>query len=90
MKRKTIGLIVAVLVLTMAGGIGWSMRDLSQRRLLRTAEDMVFADVDSAERLLLQVDTSRLTEHSQMLYGLMQALVHEELWLLHYADSASY
>ena len=89
MKRKTIGLIVAVLVLTMAGGIGWSMRDLSQRRLLRTAEDMVFADVDSAERLLLQVDTSRLTEHSQMLYDLMQALVHEEQWQQHYADTSS-
>ena len=90
MKRKTIGLIVAMLVLTMAGGIVWSMRDLPQRRLLRAAEDIVFADVYSAERLLAQIDTSRLTEHSQMLYGLMQALVHEELWLLHYADSASY
>ena len=89
MKRKTIRIIVAVLVLTIAGGIGWNMRDLSQRRLLLAAEDMVFADVDSAERLLAQVYTSRLTEHSQMLYDLMQALVHEEQWQLRYADTAS-
>ncbi|MBQ7684141.1 MAG: hypothetical protein IJT48_06600, partial [Bacteroidaceae bacterium] len=27
MKRKTIGIIVAVLVLAFAGGIGWSLRD---------------------------------------------------------------
>ena len=89
MKRKTIGIIVATLVLTIAGGIGWSMRDLPQRRLLLAAEDMVFADVDSTGRLLAKVDTSRLTEHSQMLYDLMQALVHEERWQLHYADTAS-
>lgn len=89
MKRKTIGIIVATLVLTIAGGIGWSMRDLPQRRLLLAAEDMVFADVDSIGRLLAKVDTSRLTEHSQMLYDLMQALVHEERWQLHYADTAS-
>ena len=89
MKRKTIGIIVATLVLTIAGGIGWSMRDLPQRRLLLAAEDMVFADVDSTGRLLAKVDTSRLTEHSQMLYDLMLALVHEERWQLHYADTTS-
>ena len=89
MKRKTIGIIVATLVLTIAGGIGWSMRDLPQRRLLLAAEDMVFADVDSAGQLLAKVDTSRLTEHSQMLYNLMLALVHEEQWQLHYADTTS-
>ena len=89
MKRKTIGIIVATLVLTIAGGIGWSMRDLPQRRLLLAAEDMVFADVDSVGQLLAKVDTSRLTEHSQMLYNLMLALVHEEQWQLHYADTTS-
>ncbi len=89
MKRKTIGIIVATLVLTIAGGIGWSMRDLPQRRLLLAAEDMVFADVDSTGRLLAKVDTSRLTEHSQMLYDLMRALVHEERWHLRYADTTS-
>ena len=89
MKRKTIGIIVATLVLTIAGGIGWSMRDLPQRRLLLAAEDMVFADVDSVGQLLAKVDTSRLTEHSQMLYDLMRALVHEEQWQLHYADTTS-
>lgn len=89
MKRKTIGIIVATLVLTIAGGIGWSMRDLPQRRLLLAAEDMVFTDVDSTGRLLAKVDTSRLTEHSQMLYNLMLALVHEEQWQLHYADTTS-
>ena len=89
MKRKTIGIIAAVLVLVFAGGIGWNMRDLPQRRLLLAAEDMVFAGVDSTAHLLAKVDTSRLTEHSQMLYDLMQALVHEERWQLHYADTAS-
>ena len=89
MKRKTIGIIVATLVLTIAGGIGWSMRDLPQRRLLLAAEDMVFTDVDSTGRLLAKVDTSRLMEHSQMLYDLMRALVHEERWHLRYADTAS-
>ena len=89
MKRKTIGIIVAVLLLIFAGGIGWNMRDLPQRRLLLAAEDMVFADVDSAGQLLAKVDTSRLTEHSQMLYDLMRALVHEERWHLRYADTAS-
>ena len=73
MKRKTIGIIVAVLLLIFAGGIGWNMRDLPQRRLLLAAEDMVFTDVDSTGRLLAKVDTSRLTEHSQMLYDLMRA-----------------
>lgn len=89
MKRKTIGIIVAVLLLIFAGGIGWNMRDLPQRRLLLAVEDMVFADVDSTGRLLAKVDTSRLTEHSQMLYNLMLALVHEEQWQLHYADTTS-
>ena len=89
MKRKTIGIIVATLVLTIAGGIGCSMRDLPQRHLLLAAEDMVFADVDSVGQLLAKVDTSRLTEHSQMLYNLMLALVHEEQWQLHYADTTS-
>ena len=89
MKRKTIGIIVAVLLLIFAGGIGWSMRDLPQRRLLLAAEDMVFTDVDSTGRLLAKVDTSRLTEHSQMLYNLMLALVNEEQWQLHYADTTS-
>ena len=65
------------------------MRDLPQRRLLLAAEDMVFADVDSTGRLLAKVDTSRLTEHSQMLYDLMRALVHEERWHLRYADTTS-
>ena len=89
MKRKTIGIIVATLVLTIAGGIGWNMRDLPQRRLLLAAEDMVFTDVDSTGRLLAKVDTSRLTEHSQMLYDLMRALVHKERLHLRYADTAS-
>ena len=89
MKRKTIGIIVAALVLAIVAGIGWNMRDLPQRRLLLAAEDIVFADVDSAGRLLAKVDTARLTEHSQMLYDLMQALVHEEQWQLRYADTTS-
>lgn len=87
MKRKTIGIIVAVLVLTMAGIIGWNLRDLPQKRLLRAAEDLVFTDVDSASHLLARVDTMRLSENSQMLYDLMRALVREEQWLLSYADT---
>ena len=89
MKRKTIGIIVAVLVLAFAGGIGWSLRDLPQKRLLRAAEDMVFADADSTERLLAQVDTTRLTESSRMLYDLLGAVVFEEQWYLGNADTAS-
>ena len=89
MKRKTIGIIVAVLVLALAGGIGWSLRDLPQKRLLRAAEDMVFADADSTERLLVQVDTMRLTESSRMLYDLLGAMVFEEQWYLGNADTAS-
>lgn len=89
MKRKTIGIIVAVLVLAFAGGIGWSLRDLPQKRLLRAAEDMVFTDADSTERLLEQVDTTRLTESSRMLYDLLRALVYEERWYLLRADTAS-
>ena len=54
MKRKTFGIVVAVLVLALAGGTGWSLRDLPQKRLLRTAENIVFADADSTERLLEQ------------------------------------
>ena len=47
MKRKTIGIIVVVLVLAFAGGIGWQHRNSAQTRLLRAAEDIVFTDVDS-------------------------------------------
>ena len=89
MKRKTIGIIVAVLLLALAGGIGWSLRDLPQKRLLRAAENIVFADADSTERLLAQVDTTRLTESSRMLYDLLRALVYEERWYLLRADTAS-
>ena len=89
MKRKTIGIIVAVLVLAVAGGTGWSLRDLPQKRLLRTAEDVVLADADSAAALLTRVDTTRLTESSQMLYDLLRALVYEERWYLRHADTVS-
>ncbi len=89
MKRRTIGIIVAVLVLAMVGGFGWSMRDMSQKRLLLAAEDVVFTDADSAVRLLGQTDTTRLTAETRMLYALMRALVSEERRQLHYADTAS-
>ena len=89
MKRKTFGILVAVLALALAGGTGWSLRDLPQKRLLRTAENIVFADADSTERLLEQVDTTRLTESSRMLYDLLRALVYEERWYLLRADTAS-
>ncbi len=90
MKKKTVGIIiVAVLVLALAGMAVWNCRDLSQKRLLRAADAMVFADVDSAACLLAQVDTTRLTEDSQMLHALLRALVHEEQWQLSYADTAS-
>ena len=89
MKRKTFGILIAVLALALAGGTGWSLRDLPQKRLLRTAENIVFADADSTERLLEQVDTTRLTESSRMLYDLLRALVYEERWYLLRADTAS-
>ena len=89
MKRKTVKIIIAVLVLAVVGGIVWSLRDLSQKRLLRAAEDVVFADADSAARLLEQVDTTRLTESSQMLNKLMWALVDIELHYLEKVDTVS-
>ncbi|MBQ6191415.1 MAG: hypothetical protein IJK51_03850, partial [Bacteroidaceae bacterium] len=89
MKRKTIGIIVAVLLLALAGGISWNLRDLPQKRLLRAAENIVFTDADSTERLLAQVDTTRLTESSRMLYDLLGAMVFEEQWYLDNADTAS-
>lgn len=90
MKKKTVGIIiVSVLVLALAGMGVWSSRDLSQKRLLRAADAMVFADVDSAACLLAQVDTTRLTEDSQMLHALLLALAHEEQWQLSHADTAS-
>lgn len=89
MKRKKIGIIVAVLVLVLAGSIGWNLRDLQQKRMLNGAESIAFTDVDGTERLLAQVDTTRLTESSQMLYNLLRALVNEERWYLNHADTAS-
>ena len=35
MKRKSIGIIVAMLVLAVAGGTAWSLRDMPQKRLLQ-------------------------------------------------------
>ncbi|MBR3067725.1 MAG: hypothetical protein IKG77_08305, partial [Prevotella sp.] len=87
MKRKTIGIIVAMLVLALAGGTAWSLRDLPQKRLLRAAEDMVFANADSAAALLARVDKTRLTENSLMLYDLLRAMVYEERWYLRHADT---
>jgi len=87
--KKTIGIIVAMMVLALAGGIGWQHRNSAQTRLLRAAEDIVFTDADSTARLLAQVDTTRLTESSQMLYDLLRALVYEERWHLLRADTAS-
>lgn len=72
MKRKKIGIIVAVLVLVLAGSIGWNLRDLQQKRMLNGAESIAFTDVDGTERLLAQVDTTRLTESSQMLYNFLE------------------
>ena len=89
MRRKTVGIITAILVLVLAGGIGWNLHDLPQKRLLHAAEDLVFTDVDSTSRLLAQVDTTRLAEDSQMLYELLRAMVEEERWYLHHADTAS-
>ena len=89
MKRKTLGILIAVLALALAVGTGWSLRDLPQKRLLQAAENIVFADADSTERLLEQVDTTRLTESSRMLYDLLRALVYEERWYLLRADTAS-
>ena len=87
--KKTIGITLTWLVLALAGGIGWHHRDLSQTRLLREAEDIVFTDVDSAARLLALEDTARLTDGSQMFYDLMRGLVYEEQWYMRYADTAS-
>ena len=78
-----------MLVLALTSYIGWNLRDLPQKRLLDCAEDIVFEDVDSAKRLLSQIDTIRLREPSRMLYDLMRALAHEEQWQLRYADTAS-
>lgn len=89
MKKKTVGIIVAVLVLALAGGIGWQQHNPAQIRLLRAAEDIVFTDADSATRLLAQVDTTRLTESSRMLYDLLRGMVYEEQRYLRYADTAS-
>lgn len=88
MKRKAIGIVVAVVVLALMG-IAWNWWNMPQNRLLRAAEDMVFMDADSAARLLEQVDTTRLTESSQMLFDLMRVLVNEERWYLSHADTAS-
>ena len=87
--KKTVAIIVTVLVLALAGIIGYILRDLPQRRLLHAAENMVFTDAASAARLLAQVDTARLTDSSSMLYDLMLALVHEEQWYIDNADTAS-
>ena len=75
--KKTIGIIVAMMVLALAGGIGWQHRNSAQTRLLRAAEEIVFTDADSTARLLAQVDTARLTESSQMLYDLLRVMVFE-------------
>ena len=87
MTRKTIVIIVAMVVLAVVGCTVWSLRDLSQRRLLRAAESVVFADADSAAALLAQVNTTRLMESSQMLYDLLRAVVYEERWYLRHADT---
>lgn len=89
MRRKTVGIIVTILVLVLAGAIGWNLRDLPQKRLLHAAEDMVFMDADSTLRLLAQIDTTRLAEDGLMLYELLQAMVDEEHWYLHHADTVS-
>ena len=90
MKRKTIGIIIVVLALTLTGSIGWRLRDLPQKRLLTSAEDIVFTDVDSTARVLQRVDTTMLTESAQMRYDLMRAFIHEERWYLNYADTVSH
>ena len=87
MKKKTIGIIAVLLVLAVVGGTVWSLRDLSQKRLLRAAENVVFADADSAAALLARVDTTRLTASSLMLYDLLRAMVYEERWYLRHADT---
>ena len=89
MRRKTIEITVAVLVLTLVGCIVWNLRDLPQQRLLNETEKLVFIDADSTEHLLEQVDTTHLTESTQMLYDLMRALVHEEQWYLNHTDTTS-
>lgn len=89
MKRKTIGIIGGVLVLGLVGAMGWNLRYLPQQHLLHEAEDIVFTDADSAKRILERVDTTRLTESSQMLYDLLRAMVHEEQWYAQHCDTAS-
>ena len=87
MKKKKVRCL-AVLALMVAGFVVWNFRDMPQRRLLNKAEAVVFADVDSAARLLEQVDSARLTGSSEAHYLLMRALVHEEQWLRANGDTA--
>ena len=87
MKKKNIRYL-ALLALLVAGFVGWNFRDLPQRRLLNKAEAVVFADVDSAARLLEQVDSARLTVSAEAHYLLLRALVHEEQWLRANGDTA--
>lgn len=87
MKKKNVRCF-AVLALMVVGFVGWYFRDMPQRRLLNKAEAVVFADVDSAARLLEQVDSARLTGSAEAHYLLMRALVHEEQWLRANGDTA--
>lgn len=89
MKRKTIGIFIAALGVALAGGTGWILRELPQKRLLGRAEEVVFTDADSAARLLAQLDTARLTEALRMRFDLMRALVYEERRYLRYADTTA-
>lgn len=56
--KKALWTLSALAVLLVAGGLGWQHRDLPQVRLLDEAERLVFADADSAARLLARVDTT--------------------------------
>lgn len=89
MKKKTLWIVLPLLLLVAAGCIGWTCRYLPAQRLLNRAERMVFCDVDSAARLLAHVDTAQLySESVQAHYALLRALVHEEEWLREAADTA--
>lgn len=88
MKHQELQFPSYVLLLVLAGSLLSAACSSRSERLIAEAEALAYTNLDSAARVLAQVDTSALSERACAHLALAKALVHEEEWQRRFGDTA--
>ena len=88
MKHKELQFPSFVLLLLLASSLLSAACSSRSERLVAEVEALAYTNLDSAARLLAQVDTSALSERARAHLALARALVHEEEWQHRFGDTA--